>query len=321
MVAGVLAGGAAASPDAPAPTAASVMKKIDALAAQTESLTEQYNGAQVQIARQQQAIAEAERQIKAAAASYDAARQQFAVIAAARYQSAAFSSTGAILSSHDGNSYLDALAVQQLVAEHSADILRELDASRSAEVAAQQQATKLLAAARDTRTQIGDKRAAVIARTEQMRALLATLTAVERQAYATRGAPTEAEIEAALREPAPSAGARKAVDFAVAQIGKPYVWAASGPDAFDCSGLTMAAWAQAGVSLPHFSAAQYTYGHHVGYDELKPGDLVFLYSDIHHVELYIGNGLAVSAPQEGEPIKVVRVADARNVFYGATRLG
>jgi cell wall-associated NlpC family hydrolase len=83
----------------------------------------------------------------------------------------------------------------------------------------------------------------------------------------------------------------------------------------------MAAWARAGVALPHFSAAQYTHGRHVGFADLEPGDLVFLYGDIHHVEMYVGGGLAISAPQEGEDIKFVRVADYRDVFYGATRLG
>lgn len=82
----------------------------------------------------------------------------------------------------------------------------------------------------------------------------------------------------------------------------------------------MAAWAQAGVTLPHLAAAQYNYGTRVAYNSLRPGDLVFLYGDIHHVEIYIGNGLAVSAPQPGENVKVVRVADWLSDFHGATRL-
>ena len=82
----------------------------------------------------------------------------------------------------------------------------------------------------------------------------------------------------------------------------------------------MAAWATAGVALPHLASAQYNYGTHVGYSDLRPGDLVFLYSDIHHVEISIGNGLAVSAPQPGENVKIVRVADSLTDFYGATRL-
>ena len=76
--------------------------------------------------------------------------------------------------------------------------------------------------------------------------------------------------------------------FALAQIGKPYVFAASGPNAYDCSGLTMAAWGKAGVQLPHFAAYQYNMGHHVSRSQLEPGDLVFFYPGIQHVAMYIG---------------------------------
>lgn len=328
VVAVALPGGASASPQgAPranpdtAPTVASVTKQLDRLAQRTEVLTEQYNGTLVQIRRQEAAIAAAKRQVREAQARYDGARRQFAVIAAAHYQGSAFSSTGAILSSRSGDSYLDALATQQLVAAHSAEVLSELDAAQTDGAKAQKTASRLLAEARAARAGLGEKRAQVEAKTAQMRALLSGLTAAERAAYSSRGAPTPAEISAALAEPAPSQKARTAVDFAVAQVGKPYVWAAAGPDAFDCSGLTMAAWAQAGVPLPHFSAAQYQLGRHVSYDALEPGDLVFLYSDIHHVEMYIGNGLVVSAPQEGEPVKIEYLSVGRNVFAGATRLG
>jgi cell wall-associated NlpC family hydrolase len=89
----------------------------------------------------------------------------------------------------------------------------------------------------------------------------------------------------------------KAVRYAVAQAGnKPYVWATAGPDSFDCSGLMLAAYAKAGISLPHFSGAQAKLGHEVTeIKDLKPGDLIFFYSPIHHVGMYIGNGLFVHA--------------------------
>jgi len=104
-------------------------------------------------------------------------------------------------------------------------------------------------------------------------------------------------------------------------VGKPYVWGASGPDSFDCSGLTMYAWAAAGVALPHQSSQQYGYGTHVSTDlsVLKPGDLLFFYSPtIHHVSMYIGNGQMVHAPDSGDVVRVVGV-DFGNLV-GATRL-
>ena len=118
--------------------------------------------------------------------------------------------------------------------------------------------------------------------------------------------------------------ARAAVRWALAQLGDPYRWGASGPDTFDCSGLTSAAYQAAGVAIPRVSRAQWGAGPHVAVANLLPGDLVF-YADntadpatIHHVGMYIGNGLMVHAPHTGD---VVRVASIwRESFAGATRI-
>ncbi|MCA1824037.1 MAG: NlpC/P60 family protein [Frankia sp.] len=102
------------------------------------------------------------------------------------------------------------------------------------------------------------------------------------------------------------------------QLGKPYEWAASGPDSFDCSGLTMWVWAKAGVSLPHSSRAQFDMGRHVSIAEIQPGDLTFYGSPIHHVGIYIGNGNMISAPQTGDYVKIQ--AAFRSDYVGAVRL-
>jgi cell wall-associated NlpC family hydrolase len=119
--------------------------------------------------------------------------------------------------------------------------------------------------------------------------------------------------------PAPSPKAQIAVDTATAQIGKPYRYAAAGPDEFDCSGLTRYAWAAAGVSLAHSSRAQYASLPHVPMDALAPGDLVFYGSPIHHVGVYLGDGLYVHAPQTGEVVKVSSIY--RSDWAGAGRPG
>ena len=117
--------------------------------------------------------------------------------------------------------------------------------------------------------------------------------------------------------PAPSSHAQIAVQTAEAQIGKPYVYAASGPDSFDCSGLTMYAWAAAGVSLSHNAAAQYDSLPHVPMDSLEPGDLVFYGSPIHHVGMYVGNGTMVEAPYTGVDVRYHTIY--RPDFAGAAR--
>lgn len=107
-------------------------------------------------------------------------------------------------------------------------------------------------------------------------------------------------------------GAAKAIRFARAQLGEPYVWAAAGPNSWDCSGLTMMAWRQGGVSLPHYSAAQYQQTKHIKVGQLRPGDLVFWGTSpntIHHVALYIGSGQILHAPRTGDVVKVAGMYD------------
>lgn len=108
--------------------------------------------------------------------------------------------------------------------------------------------------------------------------------------------------------PAPSSGAAAAIAFARAQIGKPYKFGASGPGSYDCSGLTMQAWAAGGKALPHSSAAQYAQSAHLTVSQLQPGDLVFWGSSpssIYHVALYVGGGRIVHAPRTGQNIAEV----------------
>ena len=120
-----------------------------------------------------------------------------------------------------------------------------------------------------------------------------------------------------------SSGASAAIAFARAQIGKPYEWAATGPDTFDCSGLTMRAWERGGVSLPHYSVAQYEQGRKVAISDLRRGDLVFFGSDrgnpgsIYHVGLYIGGGQMIEAPYTGEDVRVSSIY--RDSLFGAAR--
>jgi len=116
-----------------------------------------------------------------------------------------------------------------------------------------------------------------------------------------------------------SGAAQKAVQTALAQIGDPYVWAAAGPDQFDCSGLTSYAWAAAGVSIPHSSSQQYGYGTHISRSQVRAGDLVFFYSPISHVGIAINNTQMVHASTYGVPVKIADIDSSP--FVGATRVG
>jgi cell wall-associated NlpC family hydrolase len=116
-----------------------------------------------------------------------------------------------------------------------------------------------------------------------------------------------------------SEGAKAAIDFARKQLGEPYLWGAAGPDSWDCSGLTMMAWREGGISLPHYSAAQYQQTKHLSFGQLRAGDLVFWGTSpntIHHVALYIGNGQIIQAPRTGDVVKVSSLYETGPNFYG-----
>jgi cell wall-associated NlpC family hydrolase len=142
------------------------------------------------------------------------------------------------------------------------------------------------------------------------------LSAAEKQATIAggteRASRSEDRADAAPAGPvvAASQAAQVAVNTALAQRGKPYVWAAAGPGSFDCSGLMEFAYGAAGIGLPHSSALQARMGRAVSPSQLAPGDLVFYYSPISHVGMYIGNGQIVNAPSAGDVVKIVGLNSA-----------
>jgi len=148
-------------------------------------------------------------------------------------------------------------------------------------------------------------------------------TANQPAAAGTASRPPAQNLVATPREapppvdiPATSPGAATAVRAALSQVGKAYRFAAAGPDAYDCSGLTMWAWAQAGLSLPHYSKAQYDSLQHVPLNALQPGDLIFFYASVSHVGIYIGGGQMVDA---ANPALGVRVTGIGGNVIGAAR--
>jgi len=109
-----------------------------------------------------------------------------------------------------------------------------------------------------------------------------------------------------------------ALRAALSRRGDPYIWGAAGPDAFDCSGLVVWAFAQEGITLPHYTGYLWNSGMHVSRDNLEPGDLVFFFADLSHVGMYIGNGLMVAAPSTGQTVQVQAVF--WNAYVGAVRI-
>ena len=298
---------------------AEVTAKLDKLAKQNEVLAEQYNAASKAVKDEQAAADVAQRQALAAAGNFDKARARLRATVTAEYESSSFSHAGALLTSKDGQSYLDVLNTLSLISSHRADIVAQINAVHAQAQAAQKNASKLLAQAQAKAAALDKQKKTVQADTKKFKDLLATLTAAQQTAYTDSNTVPPADAISHIGR-APNGRAQAAVDFAIAQVGKAYVFAASGPDAFDCSGLTMMAWKQGGVDLPHLASSQYNYGRHVSPSELAPGDLVFLYQPISHVEIMVGPDLAVSAADESLGIRYVHPSQDMQDFAGATRL-
>jgi cell wall-associated NlpC family hydrolase len=304
----------------------SVQKRLGALALKNDQLVERYNRANIAYHDAKTVAAKAEGVYRAAAAKLNQAQQEFAASAAAQYEGGAFSSTGALLSSSSGTSYLDQLDTLSMLSQHNAQVVSSFEATQKTAAHAKKQAQDTLLTAKTKFAAVRHEQTQTKTQIAKYTHLLATLNAQQRAAWAAQMNPTvpKAQVTKVATQlanlHATPVQAREAVKFALAQVGKPYVFGAAGPGSYDCSGLTMASYAAAGISLPHSAADQYNYGHHVSANDLQPGDLMFFYQPIGHVTIYIGDGMMVSAPQTGENVKVIPADTFGSDYTGATRL-
>lgn len=203
-----------------------------------------------------------------------------------------------------------ALAVRQ------AETARSSASSRAAALKRQAEAEKRLAAVRRTGSATREEIAA--AREAANDAAVASQSASRSTKAAQELAQLQIDAGAGSDTPA-SPGGRSAVQVALGQLGKPYVWGAAGPGGFDCSGLMLFAWRGAGKSLPHSSRAQYAATTRVSVSQIQIGDLVFYGSPIHHVGMYIGNGNMVEASRRGTPVRTRSIF--RRDMVGVGRVG
>jgi cell wall-associated NlpC family hydrolase len=156
-----------------------------------------------------------------------------------------------------------------------------------------------------------------VAATAQAKSVISTLSAAEQQQITTGGGSSTNTVHVA----APNARAGAAVAYAESKLGDSYVYAAAGPSTFDCSGLTMMAWEQAGVSLPHNAAEQYDSITHISLSEAEPGDLLFFYDGgtIGHVGIYLGNGTLIDAPHPGAYVREITLSNIGMELAGVGR--
>ena len=324
-----------------AATQGQVQAQIDKLAAEISVLDEQYNLAAIHLQKVQSQIKDSEAASLRAQQERAALQKVASAQAAAVYRAGPPSMLAAFLSSKSLDEFNKRMELLSQVSDWQSSVLTSLQiADERAKLATadlgreQAQAKAINDGLRQQRSDLGSRLAgqqrllaqltseakAAAAREAEARAAAARAT------LASRAAQAAARPAAAPAGPSPVLAALPASDLAsgalqtaMSQIGKPYVWAGSGPADYDCSGLTMYAWRSAGVILPHSAAAQYAVSRHVDRDQLQPGDLVFFGSPIHHVGMYVGNGMMVHAPETGETVQVVPMG--RGDFTGAARPG
>jgi cell wall-associated NlpC family hydrolase len=339
----LLSQSANAAPADDKPSLEEVEKKVDDLYRQAESATDTYNAAKEKTAKQRKQVDTLLDDVAQRTQKLNEAREELGSFAAAQYRTgAAAPDTTTFLLADTPQDYFDQTQLMGRLTSRQKGAVDDYVSEQSATMKKRQEASQSLQTLTETQSDLKTAKATVQRKLADARALLSELTAQEKarlaaiekqkQQEAARKAAELAQRQAAAEKAAQEATApqesststpttstptdssyatkaAKALAFARAQIGKPYVWGATGPDSYDCSGLTQAAWKAAGVDLPRVTYDQVNAGTTVSLADAQPGDLVFFYDDISHVGLYIGNGMMIHAPKPGAYVR------EESIFY------
>jgi cell wall-associated NlpC family hydrolase len=317
VAAGLAASGAAGA--TPQPTVSQVQAQINSLQAKADRLGEQYDQAGQQLAAANRRLAQVNRKAAAYQARYDAARAKLAQVAVAAYENSGQTSIAGLLTSRDPGAALgQASLVLQLAGERNAQANQFLaDARQLLSVRQEQQRVTYGVAA--LHAQLAAKKTALGKLLASRKATLDSLTAQQQAEVAAAAVGAGGTTTATYTGPT-TTQAEKAVAFAYAQLGKPYVWGATGPGSYDCSGLVQAAWAAAGVSIPRVTYDQWAALPHISSSSLQLGDLLF-YNGEGHVAIYVGNGYIIDAPRTGLDVEKIPMDTGwyQSTFDGAVR--
>jgi cell wall-associated NlpC family hydrolase len=289
-----------------------VQARVDTLFHEAEQASERLNDAKLELADLRGDLVSLQADQQRQDDRLEAAREDLQDSIVSQYEGQHLSAVGVVASTDDADSFVSNLSTMSAYNELQSQLFDSF-ATEAKALDLRAKATQQRAAeVQRTEDQLVSEKQTIDDKLAAAKELLDKLKAEEREALLTRGS---------VRMPSgvdASGRAAIAIHYAMAQVGKAYVYGAAGPSAFDCSGLMMRAWGQAGISLPHSSSAQYGVGRHVSSNELQPGDLVFYYSPISHVAMYIGNGLIVEAANPGAGVRVSGVFSMP--YAGATRL-
>lgn len=289
-----------------------VRKRLDALYRAAAVATDEYNAADEKAERHSAELVELARKILKGQETLDRLKERAAAAARAQYRTGGLSDEAKLVLSDDPQEFLDGTGrvrqgqratkglieetnrTQQDLRTYAADASAQwqtLEANRRAKAAARKKVEQQIAAAEKLESELEKEERERLKRLER--------EAAQRAQTAWLGSGVLKETSGDASEQG-----RKAVEFATAQIGKPYEWGAEGPQAFDCSGLTSQAWASAGLAIPRTSQQQWKQLRHVDVADMRPGDLVVYFQDASHVGMYVGDGNIVHAPRPGRTVTI-----------------
>jgi cell wall-associated NlpC family hydrolase len=294
-------------------TVADAAKRVEALRGEAEQATESYNAQREQLKSLNVRLAAAQDRLTAQQKQVASARLSLGRVLAETYKQGELEGLALFLSD-DPDAALEQTGVVATLGDRRATAVQRLADEEATLAAAKDDLVRQQARIAQTTASLQKLKDTVQVRLADAQKQLAELQARERAAVERLLDVGDTGVTCEQAGVEFSGRAGKVLRYACDQLGKPYVWAAAGPDSFDCSGLTMRAWEAAGVSLPHNAAAQSQFGTRVAptVDALQPGDLVFFHA-FGHVGIYIGHGLYLHAPHTGTVVKIARLSSARPV--------
>jgi len=291
------------------PSLKDLVAEATQLSNEVDSLGQQYDSLKIQLGHANSEVKIANQAAARAEAAMAGSQKAVAQLAAMGYMNGGMDPTLQMLTSGNPDLFLGQVSTVQQLNDEAGMRLSTLQREQLAAERAQTTAKEEIATADELQSQINGKVKTIHAKLDVLN------SSAMSQAMAVFSK-TGSYPDIVLPE-ATNVGTT-ALRAALTQRGKPYVWGAAGPDSYDCSGLVMWAFAQEGISLPHYTGDQWNSGMHVSRADLEPGDLVFFFADISHVGLYIGNGLMVDAPSTGQVVQVQPVF--WDSYVGAVRI-
>ncbi|OKJ10156.1 C40 family peptidase [Kitasatospora sp. CB01950] len=288
-----------------------VKAQVDKLLDEQEQAAEKYNGAKEKADQLRKQADQLQDQVARGQERLNEVSSGLAAVAGDQYRQGGIDPSVRLMLSSDPDGYLSQASSFDQAASTQAETLKSLEDQQRRLSQQKQEAAAVLAELDSSTQALNDAKNEVKSKLEEAQSLLNTLSAADRLSITQGGGTASRGADRVDLSNLPQAGgyAGVAVSKALGKRGAPYVWGATGPGSFDCSGLMVWAYAQAGVSLPRTSQAQGSVGASVGTDwhNAQPGDLVVYYGDRHHVGMYIGGGMVVHAPHTGDVVKTMPV--------------